>query len=326
MCIRCALPYHSQFVTSNAYVQYVSTQILPNLEKVTEAMASHDAPGTDLEVLQLLAELTPSVHPSNPNQPIDVAACETAILNQLTQFIPLPPLEIAGDEIVVEPSLQFTHVESLLFSFHQLGKHNADVLSEEAKLKDLKTRLTYLARGVQNYIKKLKDSLGAAKKGQLQSEEDKMKEMALKTTTNIQTMIRDLFHIPPSFKSVVALSWKPVVKASPGKPAPAAARPIKAVAPKAVTVVVPKAAQNVENTNTENGNATNKRKAIEAPESDPKPIKKTSPQKTEQKVYEPPSGKFSTNNRGGFNAAVRGRGGWTRGRGGGRYSKRFNKD
>lgn len=34
-----------------------------------------------------------------------------------------------------------------------------------------------------------------------------MKIIGLKTTSNIQTLIRDLFHSPPSFKSIVRLSW-----------------------------------------------------------------------------------------------------------------------
>lgn len=34
-----------------------------------------------------------------------------------------------------------------------------------------------------------------------------MKIIGLKTTSNIQTLIRDLFHSPPSFKSAVQLSW-----------------------------------------------------------------------------------------------------------------------
>lgn len=36
-----------------------------------------------------------------------------------------------------------------------------------------------------------------------------MKLVALKTTTNIQAMIKDLMHVPPSYKATVRLSWKP---------------------------------------------------------------------------------------------------------------------
>lgn len=42
---------------------------------------------------------------------------------------------------------------------------------------------------------------------ELQTDENKIKITALKTTSNISTLIRDLFHAPPSFKSTVHLSW-----------------------------------------------------------------------------------------------------------------------
>ena len=37
-----------------------------------------------------------------------------------------------------------------------------------------------------------------------------MKVVALKTISNISTLIRDLFHNPPSYKSNISLSWKPL--------------------------------------------------------------------------------------------------------------------
>lgn len=44
--------------------------------------------------------------------------------------------------------------------------------------------------------------------------QNKLKVLALKTTTNINTLIKDLFHNPPSYKNMITLSWKPTVKAS----------------------------------------------------------------------------------------------------------------
>lgn len=40
------------------------------------------------------------------------------------------------------------------------------------------------------------------------SEENKLKIAALKTTSNINTLIRDIFRTPPSFKSKVQLSFQ----------------------------------------------------------------------------------------------------------------------
>ncbi|EHB05334.1 Apoptosis inhibitor 5 [Heterocephalus glaber] len=46
----------------------------------------------------------------------------------------------------------------------------------------------------------------------LKTEENKIKAVALKITNNINVFIKDLFHIPPSYKSTVTLSWKPEQK------------------------------------------------------------------------------------------------------------------
>lgn len=58
-----------------------------------------------------------------------------------------------------------------------------------------------------SYVKKLQDDIKAKKASDPKTEEEKLKVIGLKTTSNIQTLIRDLFHSPPSFKSVVRLSW-----------------------------------------------------------------------------------------------------------------------
>jgi hypothetical protein len=45
----------------------------------------------------------------------------------------------------------------------------------------------------------------------LKTDENKIKVVALKITSNINALIRDLFHNPPSYKSILTLSWKPLV-------------------------------------------------------------------------------------------------------------------
>jgi hypothetical protein len=44
------------------------------------------------------------------------------------------------------------------------------------------------------------------------SEENKINFMALRVTTNISTLIKDLLRTPPQFKAIVAPSWKPTEK------------------------------------------------------------------------------------------------------------------
>lgn len=71
-------------------------------------------------------------------------------------------------------------------------------------------RLQYFARGIQGYMKKLRETLQGKTEAELKTDEHKLKVVALKTTTNINTLIKDLFHTPPSFKSNINLSWKPL--------------------------------------------------------------------------------------------------------------------
>lgn len=62
-----------------------------------------------------------------------------------------------------------------------------------------------------SYIKKLQEAV----KGKAPKKDDdeatvneyQIKLIALKTTSNISTLIRDLFHSPPIFRSVIQLSW-----------------------------------------------------------------------------------------------------------------------
>lgn len=69
--------------------------------------------------------------------------------------------------------------------------------------------MQYFARGIQGYIKKLREALQGKTADELKTEENKIKVVALKTTSNINTLIKDLFHSPPSYKNVISLSWKP---------------------------------------------------------------------------------------------------------------------
>lgn len=59
--------------------------------------------------------------------------------------MPLPPEEVENGENTAneEPKLQFSYVECLLFSFHQLGRKMPDFLIGKVnaeKLKDFKIR------------------------------------------------------------------------------------------------------------------------------------------------------------------------------------------
>uniref|UniRef100_A0A8C7F8K4 Apoptosis inhibitor 5 n=1 Tax=Oncorhynchus kisutch TaxID=8019 RepID=A0A8C7F8K4_ONCKI len=210
-CTRQALPLFSKNVHSTRFVTYFCDHVLPNLSSLTSPVAELDI---QLEVLKLLAEMSPFCGDMEK-----VETNLTMLFEKLLEFMPLPP-ETEGENgentLSDEPKLQFSYVECLLFSFHQLGKKLPDFLIDKInaeRLKDFKIRLQYFARGLQVYIRQLRVALQGKTGDALKTEENKIKVVALKITNNINVLIKDLFHNPPSYKSTVTLSWKPVQKA-----------------------------------------------------------------------------------------------------------------
>lgn len=265
MCVKYASPYFSPFVDANSYVSFFCDKLLPNLETLKNATV-----GVDLEILQLLAELMPNIQMSSITHPIDVSLCQRSVFQQLLRHLPLP-LEVPDPSH--EESLQFTHIESLLFAFHQVSKLVPDFITSDAeRLKDLKIRLQYLARCVQTWQKKLRGTVNG-------SSSPELKMMALKTTANITAMVRDLFHSPPSFKSGsgLSLSWKPA------KQQIVAAKVVggKKAEPEKVESEIPAKSETVIST---------KRKPVTAPEGSSVSDAKV---RKEVKTYAPPAGKFS---------------------------------
>ncbi|KAG7456358.1 hypothetical protein MATL_G00251420 [Megalops atlanticus] len=208
-CTRQALPLFSKNVHSTRFVTHFCDHVLPNLSTLTSPVAELDI---QLEVLKLLAEMSPFCGDMEK-----LEANLTMLFKKLLEFMPLPPENMENGENTgnEEPKLQFSYVECLLFSFHQLGKKLPDFLIDKIdteRLKDFKIRLQYFARGLQVYIRQLRVALQGKTGDALKTEENKIKVVALKITNNINVLIKDLFHNPPSYKSTITLSWKPVQK------------------------------------------------------------------------------------------------------------------
>lgn len=273
MCVKYASPHFSPFVNANAYVGFFCMNLLPNLDVLKEA-----TPGVDLEILQLLAELMPSIQINSTTHPIDIQFCQNSVFQRLLRHLPLP-LEVPDPSH--EESLEFTHIESLLYAFHQISKYAPEFITSDAeRLKDLKIRLQYLARCVQTWQKKLRGSMNG-------SSSPELKVMALKTTANITAMVRDLFHSPPSFKngSSISLSWKPAKQ--------------QVVAAKVVSGKqgVGGVGEKVESVKGGDGDSksetviSTKRKPVTAPEGSSSTDSKV--QRKEVKHYTPPAGRFN---------------------------------
>uniref|UniRef100_A0A2I3H8Y5 Apoptosis inhibitor 5 n=1 Tax=Nomascus leucogenys TaxID=61853 RepID=A0A2I3H8Y5_NOMLE len=198
-CTRQAVPFFSKTVHSTRFVTYFCEQVLPNLSILTTAVEGLDI---QLEVLKLLVEMSSFCG--------DIEKLETnlrKLLVKLLEYMPLPPEEAengenGGDE---EPKLQFSYVECLLYSFHQLGQKLPDFLTAKLnakKLKDFKIRLQYFARGLQVYIRQLRLALqgetGENRREQ-RTEENIKQKRRLKISSTFLLLMRDKKEIPGRF-------------------------------------------------------------------------------------------------------------------------------
>ncbi|XP_060644976.1 apoptosis inhibitor 5 homolog [Drosophila nasuta] len=202
-CATAAAPYFSKTIKSTQFVSYVCDKLLPiDTWNLLATTVSQDQ--IQLRLLKVFAEMI-----TNTDKLENASERINSVYNVLLEYMPLPKLT---DEDVADapPSFQFSHAECLLYTLHTLGKKhpsNLTFVEDAEKLKDFRARLQYLARGTQGYIKKLEESLKGKTGEELKTEENQLKQTALKTTSNINILIRDLFHSPPIFKHDIVLSW-----------------------------------------------------------------------------------------------------------------------
>lgn len=125
------------------------------------------------EILKSLAELSLSylgLGTSGTSQENRCTTNELDILfNRLVEYLPKPELTETtetknGGE---DQKFNFSYVECLLFAFHAIGRYHEAYLTaaEETtkeRARDFRLRLQYFAKGTQNYIKELRNSLLSA--------------------------------------------------------------------------------------------------------------------------------------------------------------------
>lgn len=207
-CTKQALPYFSSTIKSTQFVEYMWREVVPALDILQAgATEANNNAALILDLLKVMAELVP-----NAGEVENLGAKITAIYKKLLDVMPLPPDgEAAAAALDGSVTLEFSRVECLLFIFHHLAKTQPEFLNDNAdRLKDFRTRLQYFARVTQAYQKRLREAVANKSGEELKTEENKIKLIALKTTGNINTLIIDLFRQPPSYKSKISLSWKPV--------------------------------------------------------------------------------------------------------------------
>ncbi|XP_046978582.1 apoptosis inhibitor 5 [Vanessa cardui] len=217
-CTQHAIPLFTNQVDSTQFVNIFCDHVLLRWNDIATTGGGTDV---KLDILKTFAELTEHCGDiENPQDKINI------VYDVLMNYLPEAPIEneeenaVKGEEgeskpegedtkSTSAPSLQFSHVECALFAIHSLCRKAPDALgADTARLKTLRLRLQYTARLTQGYIKKLKEVTQSKKSEDANTEENKLKIAALKTTSNINTLIRDIFRTPPSFKSKVHLSFQ----------------------------------------------------------------------------------------------------------------------
>merc|ERR1719220_1705863 len=107
-------------------------------------------------------------------------------------------------------TLNSPSLNACFFAFHTVASQAPTFLTENPDLlKDFKTRLQYFALAIQGYIRKLDEFIKNKTKVELQKEENQIRVVAHRSAKNISTIIKDLFKIPPSYKSKIIVSWRP---------------------------------------------------------------------------------------------------------------------
>lgn len=294
-CATQAMPFFSSQIETTPFVKFACEKFFPLSAWKFIGATEGDPAQTQLRLLKVFAELCGHCGTLEKAK----EKIET-IYSILLEFLPPPPADLENMET---PSILFSHVECLLYSIHALGKQCPEFLafaSEDEKLKDFRNRLQFLSRNTQGYVKKLQDEIKAGKVSKdPKTDEEKLKVIGLMTTSNIQTLIRDLYQ--SSYKAVVRLSWVPVktknvIKVDNGNKE----KETETLATTATKRHAPITFSNGDNKKSDGART-------------PKQARHSS-----QQVYSPPSGKFSSK----FNNSQRGGGG---GGGGGGTGRNFNQ-
>jgi hypothetical protein len=91
LCTRHTIPFLSQYNRASEYVNYICLNILPVLDELKPN-------GNDLQILQILAEMSPFIIAEDAPNLIDLDKCHQAVYKKLLSYLPLPPETIATTE------------------------------------------------------------------------------------------------------------------------------------------------------------------------------------------------------------------------------------
>ncbi|XP_024083871.1 apoptosis inhibitor 5 isoform X2 [Cimex lectularius] len=189
-------PLFKPLTSPDRYVTYFCKEVLPNFKSIS---GYDECSGYALELLQLFTELT--VYCNKLNEPVIVVE---SIFNLLIEVMPYSE---SGQDNFDDLKFHFSYIECLLYSLHKLFKLHPSFLSDDVELSKFRSRLQYFSRALQGYIKTLHNAIKSESLDALKKPENAIKTLALKTTLNINALIKDFFYNPPSNKATIQLSW-----------------------------------------------------------------------------------------------------------------------
>ncbi|CAF0933374.1 unnamed protein product [Didymodactylos carnosus] len=200
-----AISLLSKNVHSTKFVTFMLDYVVENIPKLP--LSSDDK----LDLFRVLAEMCPYCGEfENVKQRLG------KLFDVLLTFLPKPQAESVEESTSTNnetPVFEFSFIECLMYSLHQLSRKYPDFLiaeENEEKVKDFRLRLRYFYRGLSNYTNQLKAAIDIKSNTDDQDEQKKSRLIAYKICSNNQALLRDLCRSPPSFKTTVTLSWKPI--------------------------------------------------------------------------------------------------------------------
>lgn len=190
-CASSAIPYFSSQVKSTQFAEFMTSKVLPALSLLDSEVQN--------SMLKLLGEVCMFTGiQTNAKQATE------SLYKLVLESVPQQNEENNTDD------LNFIQLESLLFAFHTMSSQAPEYLADsQERQKEFKTGLQYFALTIQAYTRKLDEFIRGKNRLELNKEENKKKMTAHRSAKNISSIIKDLFHSPPSYKSKIIVSWRP---------------------------------------------------------------------------------------------------------------------
>ncbi|VVC28937.1 Hypothetical protein CINCED_3A007879 [Cinara cedri] len=191
-CLDFAIPFFSGHVESTKFIVYVC-------ELLNRYILIKDN-DKQFIILKSLAESAPYC-----GKLMNPEAVVGQVYQALLDLVTVPE----NDTIKKVEDMDLHRVEALLYTFHKLGKQCPDFLSKDAeRQKEFKKKLLYIGTCTQTFVKIVRQDLKEKGEDDVKNDPAVEKKLeGLRLACNINTLIKELFNIPPRFKATISLSW-----------------------------------------------------------------------------------------------------------------------